>query len=248
MPIDFNSSRFLIFRVFQGPWTRIVQSTQSVASSHQEFAQRIEAEVERPLREFTVRNQEWAGMKNLELNMATVAKAVDSAEGKVEKLKNRGPKAKTHQVAEAASAASNALAEWDSQAPFVFEKFQAADESRVNQLRDVLTTWQTLEVDQSQRSMQSAESTLNIILDISTEDEIRGFANKATVGKQRIERERSRTASSGATTGMPSSTPSIVTDDSVSVQSSGSGGGSGGGSYRSPLVSIGFWYSNMLTL
>ena len=85
MPIDFNSSRFLIFRVFQGPWTRIVQSTQSVASSHQEFAQRIEAEVERPLRDFTVRNQEWAGMKNLELNMAAVAKAVDSAEGKVEK-------------------------------------------------------------------------------------------------------------------------------------------------------------------
>ncbi|CAZ83113.1 unnamed protein product [Tuber melanosporum] len=186
--------------VFQGPWTRIVQSTHSVASSHQEFAQKIDAEVERPLRDFTVRNQEWAGMKNLETNMAAVAKAVDSAEEKVEKLKKRGPKAKAHQVAEAASAASNALAEWDSQAPFVFEKFQAADESRVNQLRDVLTTWQTLEVDQSQRSMQSAESTLNIILDISTEDEIRGFANKATVGKQRIERERSRTASSGATT------------------------------------------------
>ncbi|KAG0643859.1 hypothetical protein HOY80DRAFT_879540 [Tuber brumale] len=214
--------------VFQGPWTRIVQSTHSVASSHQEFAQKIEAEVERPLRDFTVRNQEWGGMKNLETNMAAVAKAVDSAEEKVEKLKKRGPKAKAHQVAEAASAASNALAEWDSQAPFVFEKFQAADESRVNQLRDVLTTWQTLEVDQSQRSMQSAESTLNVILDISTEDEIRGFANKATVGKQRIERERSRTASSGATTGMPSSTPSIVTDDSVSVQSSGSVSGGGG--------------------
>ncbi|CUS15541.1 unnamed protein product [Tuber aestivum] len=216
--------------VFQGPWTRIVQSTHTVASSRQEFAQKIEAEVERPLRDFTVRNQEWAAMKNLEVNMAAVAKAVDSAEEKVEKLKKRGPKAKAHQVAEAASTASNALAEWDSQAPFVFEKFQAADESRVNQLRDVLTTWQTLEVDQSQRIMQSAESTLNVILDISTEEEMRGFANKATIGKQRIERERSRTAGSGAATGMPSSTPSIVTDDSVSVQSSGSGGGSGGAS------------------
>ena len=170
--------------------------------------------------------------------MAGVAKLVDSAEEKVEKLKKRGQKAKAHQVAEAASAASNALAEWDSQAPFVFEKFQAADESRVNQLRDILTTWQTLEVEQAQRNMESAEATLNVILDINTDEEIRGFANKATTGKQRIERERSRTASIGAT-GMPSSTPSIVTDDSVSVQSSGSGGGSGGGSYRSSLVSIG---------
>lgn len=213
--------------MFQGPWTRIAASTVSLATSHQELAHRLEAEVERPLRDFTNRNPEWTGIKNMELNLAAAAKAVDVAEEKEQKVKRRGAKAKPQQVAEAANAVSNATGEWDSQAPFAFEKFQAADESRCNHLRDVLTTWQTLELDQSQRDGQTAEATLNVILDIKTSEEIKGFANKATAGKDKIERLRSRTTSSGGPPGIPS-TPSIVTDDSISVQSSGSGGASGG--------------------
>lgn len=164
----------------------------------------------------------------MELTLAAAAKAVDVADEKEQKVKRRGTKAKPQQVADAANAVSNALGEWESQAPFAFEKFQAADESRCNHLRDVLTTWQTLELDQAQMNMQAAETTLNVILDIDTSDEIKGFANKVTVGKDKIERLQSRTTSSGGPPGMPS-TPSIVTDDSVSVQSSGSGGASGGG-------------------
>lgn len=214
--------------MFQGPWTRIATSTVALATSHQEFAHRIEAEVERPLRDFTNRNQEWSGIKSMEVNLAAAAKAVDVAEEKEQKVKRRGAKAKQQQITEAANAVNHASGEWESQAPFAFEKFQAADESRCNHLRDVLTTWQTLELDQAQRNMQAAEATLNVILDINTSDEIKGFVNKVTAGKDKIERLRSRTTSSGGPPGVPS-TPSIVADDSVSVQSSGSGGGSGGG-------------------
>lgn len=168
----------------------------------------------------------------MEMTLAAAAKAVDQAEEKSEKIKRRGQKAKHAQVAEAAKGVESANSEWESQAPFAFEKFQAADESRCNHLRDVLTTWQTLELDQAQRNMQAAETTLNAILDINTNDEIKGFANKVTAGKAKIERLRSRTGSSGGppVPGMPS-TPSIVTDDAVSVHTSGSGGGSGGGMF-----------------
>ncbi|KAI5845733.1 Muniscin C-terminal mu homology domain-containing protein [Morchella snyderi] len=183
--------------VFQGPWTRIASSTTALATSHQEFAQRIDTEVERPLRDFTNRNAEWSGMKNMEMTLAAAAKSVDQAEEKSEKIKRRGQKAKHAQVAEAAKGVESANSEWESQAPFAFEKFQAADESRCNHLRDVLTTWQTLELDQAQRNMQAAEATLNAILDINTNDEIKGFANKVTAGKAKIERLRSRTGSSG---------------------------------------------------
>ncbi|KAL7276530.1 Suppressor of Profilin deletion [Rhizina undulata] len=214
--------------VFQGPWARIVNSTAAIAASHNEFREKIDFEVERPLREFTSRNQEWVGMKHMETTLATAAKAIDSAEDRSEKLKRKGGKAKAQQLSDAATAISNALAEWDSQAPFIFEKLQAADESRCNQLRDALTRFQTLEVDQAQRNMQTAEESLNVILDISTDEEIKGFANRVTAGKLKIERQTSRTAST--TPGLPSSsTPSIVTDDSVSLQSSGSGGGASGG-------------------
>ena len=183
--------------------------------------------MEKPIREFASRNSEWSGMKVMETNLGAVAKSIDSSEDRAEKLRKRGQKAKAQQVAEAAQAVSSAMAEWESQAPFVFEKLQAADESRCNHLRDALTRLQTLELDHAQTTMQSASAILTIILDINTNEEIKAFANKATLSKQKIERQHSRT---GPGNNVPyPATPSIVTDDSVSVQSSGSGGGASAG-------------------
>jgi hypothetical protein len=160
-------------------------------------------------------------MKMMETNLAAVAKAIDSTEERAEKLRKRGQKAKAQQVAEASSAVSNAYAEWDSQAPYVFEKLQVADESRCNNLRDSLTRMQTFELDHAQSAIQAAEATLALMLDVSTNDEVKAFTSKSTAGRQKIERQRSRTVIYPP----HPSTPSIVTDDSVSVQSSGSGGG-----------------------
>ncbi|TGZ81765.1 hypothetical protein EX30DRAFT_340630 [Ascodesmis nigricans] len=208
--------------VFATPWHRIVEATASIADAHSQLANKIESEVERPIREFAIRNSEWTGMKALETNLGTVAKTIDVAEERAEKLKKRGAKAKAQQVADSAASVSSAYAEWDSQAPFVFEKFQVADEGRCNNLKDALTRLQTLELDRTQSSMKAVEETLAEMLDISTADEMKGFANKAIAGRQHLERRRSKASNHRA--GQPS-TPSIVTDDSVSVQSSHSGGG-----------------------
>jgi hypothetical protein len=213
-------------RIFSAPWQRIVESTSALSGAHNQFAQKIADEVEKPIREFATKNSDWSSMKSLETNLGSIAKTVDSAEERAEKLRKRGQKAKPQQVAETASAVSNAHAEWDSQAPFVFEKLEVADEARCNNLRDALTRLQTLELDQAQSTMQAAENTLGLILDLSASDETKAFANKATMGRHKIERQQSRTGS--RTPGHPS-TPSIVTDDSVSVQSSHSGGGVSGG-------------------
>ena len=210
-----------------GPWARIIESTSALAGCHQQFAQKIEMEVERPIRDFVNRNAEWAGMRIMETNLGAVAKSIDAAEERSEKLRKRGQKAKAQQVAEAASAVTNAVAEWESQAPFVFEKLQAADETRCNNLRDALVQLQTFELDQAQSTMSMAEANITVMLDINTSDEIRGFANKATFGRQKIERQQSRTGTINH--GTQPSTPSIVTDDSISVQSTGSGGAPSGG-------------------
>ncbi|KAI5797694.1 Muniscin C-terminal mu homology domain-containing protein [Geopyxis carbonaria] len=212
--------------IFAAPWLRIVESTSSIAVAHQHFSDKLNAEVERPIREFASRNGDWSAMKSLETNLNSVAKSIESTEERAEKLRKRGTKAKAQQVAEAATAVTNAFAEWDSQAPFVFEKLQAADESRCNNLRDALTRLQTLESDRAQTTIKSADLTLGIILDINTNDEIKAFAHKATVSLNKIERHPSRSANAGT---INPSTPSIVTDDSVSVQSSHSGGATSGG-------------------
>ncbi|KAI5821202.1 Muniscin C-terminal mu homology domain-containing protein [Pyronema omphalodes] len=206
--------------VFTAPWTRIVESTSALAAAHHQLSQKLDSEVERPIREFASRNSEWAGMKVMESNLSAVAKLIDSTEERADRLRRKGTRAKATHVAEAAQAVSNAHAEWDSQAPFVFEKLQAADESRCNHLRDALTRLQTLELDHAQASVQSASEVLTVILDINTTEEIKAFAHKATYSRPKIERQQSRTLNHAT---YPA-TPSIVTDDSVSVRSSGSGG------------------------
>jgi hypothetical protein len=190
-----------------------------MATAHHQFAQQLENDVERSIRDFAQRNTEWSGMKTMETNLGAVAKAIDSAEDRAEKLRKRGLRAKAQHVAEAASAVSNALAEWDSQAPYVFEKLQAADESRCNNLRDALTQFQTLELDYAQSAMQAADATLPLILDANTIDEIKAFTNKATMGRQKIERQPTAPRNHAPNP----STPSVVTDDSVSVHTAGSG-------------------------
>lgn len=228
-PRYFDNRRSPHCSVFSGPWHKIVESTASLAGVHNMFAQKIADEVEKPIRDFATRNSDWAGMKSLESNLTAIAKSIQSAEDKADKLQKRGQKAKPQQVAEAASAVSNAQAEWDSQAPFVFEKLEVADEARCNNLRDALTRLQTLELDTATSTSQSAEAILGTLLDISAADETKTFANRATLGRHKLEKQHSRTGTRGSGT---VATPSIITDDSVSVRSSQSGQGHGIGGLK----------------
>ena len=107
-----------------------------------------------------------------------MAKEVEEAQRKNEKLKVKPGKAS--KASDANSELESANQQWSSQAPFVFEQLQALDESRVNHLRDVLTQFQTHEADLVERNRVTTESCLNIMLTISTSDEISTFVAKAT--------------------------------------------------------------------
>lgn len=211
--------------IFSTPWQRIVSATEAVADSHHQLAQKIEADVERPLREFAATNREVQAMSTISGNLAAMAKDIDSAKKKSEKLRDKGAKAQASKVASAVAEVENATMQWESQAPYVFEKLQAVDESRLNHLRDALTQFQTHEVDQVERNRISAEETLNVLLNIETADEIQTWALKMRSGEHA---QPSRKASSAAT---PSrnlapppipTTPSIQADDDRS-QKSGEG-------------------------
>lgn len=103
-------------------------------------------------------------------------KDYDRAEKNAEKAKAKpGPKS-----AGASAELDNAASQWESQAPYVFENLQAADERRWNHLRDVLTQLQTHEVDSAQRYGATSEGVLNALLNVETADEIKTFALKNT--------------------------------------------------------------------
>ncbi|KAJ5618876.1 hypothetical protein N7510_002860 [Penicillium lagena] len=165
--------------IFQIPWQRIITSTEKLAVSHETFASKIEEDVERPLREYSSKNRDMQQMPNIQSNLTGLAKNVEAAQKKVEKSKEKGPKG-ADKLASAVAAVEEVSQQWDSRAPFVFEQLQAADEGRLNHLRDVLTQYETHEVDQVERGRQSAESCLNVLLNIETADEIKTFAAKVS--------------------------------------------------------------------
>ncbi|KAJ4347162.1 Suppressor of Profilin deletion [Didymosphaeria variabile] len=209
--------------VFSTPWQKIVSATEAVAESHHTLAQKIEVDVERPLREFSATNREVQGMSTISGNLASMAREIDTAKKKAEKLREKGTKAKASAVAGAVADVENATLQWESQAPYVFEKLQAVDESRLNHLRDALTQFQTHEVDQVERNRISAEETLNVLLNIETADEIQTWALRARSGEKPPPASRK-----GSSVGTPSRSlapppmpppPTIQADDNRSQKS-----------------------------
>lgn len=161
--------------VFQLPWQRIVAATETMAQSHETLSAKIQADVETPLRQYSSTNREAQSMGNMSGNLSAIAKEVHNAQKKAQKLDAKGG----NRAEDARTNVDDATAQWESQAPFVFEQLQALDESRINHLRDVLTQFQTHELDQIERSRASAETCLNALLNVETADEIKTFALKA---------------------------------------------------------------------
>jgi len=176
-----------------------------MADSHSALATRIEVDVERPLRDFATSNREMQAMSTIQGNLISLAKELERAQQKTDKLRGKGERVEAGKVASANLELDNAQSQWDSQAPYVFETLQAVDETRLNLLRDVLTQFQTHEVDLVQKSQTSAEHCLNVLLSLQTEDEIKMWALKMVQGKPRIERaQRPSIPSPASHVGRPS--------------------------------------------
>jgi len=147
---------------FSSAWQRIVSSVEELAASHHTLARGIEHDVVGPLRNFSGNNREMQSMSTIQGNLASMAREVEGRNGKSGRGRN--------------GSVDNATEQWDSQAPYVMEQLQAVDESRCNHLRDVLTQYQTHEVDQVERNRLTAEQCLNALLTVETADEIKMFA------------------------------------------------------------------------
>jgi hypothetical protein len=119
-------------------------------------------------------------MANITGNLRAIAKEADNAHKKQAKLNEKGGKAAAGKVASAASEVEAAQGQWDSQAPYVFERLQAVDEARVDHQRNGLTQFQTHVIECFSATGSSAEECLNALLNVQTADEITTFAIKTT--------------------------------------------------------------------
>ena len=166
-------------------------STEGLAKAHHTLAQNIGNEVEVPLREWSNKDRDVQQMNNIIGNIQAIAKDLENAQKKSEKLSGKGGKADAGKVATAASGVESALTQWESQAPYVFERLQAVDEARVDNMRNVLTQYQTFVIEAGSSLSESAEDSLNALLNVQTADEIKTFAMKQTKTMPKSQRRQS---------------------------------------------------------
>lgn len=209
-----------------------MNSVESIADSHHNLADRIQKDVETPLRQFASQSREMQGMSTIQGNLAAMAKEYEEAQHQSEKLSKKGGKASAQKVENAASKLQSAEQQWQAQAPFVFESLQAVDERRLNHLRDVLTQLETHESDRIERSRVAVEQTVSALLEVNTAQEIRNWSEMTTAGRPVTDRPARQVSSAGeSVTGsnplpIPPPTPRSthsVTPSEVSKQE-GSGG------------------------
>jgi F-BAR domain only protein len=120
-----------------------------------------------------------------------LAKELEDATDKADRLNRKGGKAASQKVDAASTRLESAQHEWDSQAPFAFESLQVLDEQRINQLRDLLTQFQTLAVDEAQREQATSADAVATMLEIDTTTEILAFSRRVIDGKPRLEKRSS---------------------------------------------------------
>lgn len=136
-------------------------------------------------------------------HLASVAREFAEAQRKMDKARDKSGKRATH----ASLSVEDAGREWQSQAPHVFEQLQAVDETRINYLRDVLTQFQTHEIDHVERNRASAESCLNALLNLETADEIKTFAARVAGGRMSFPRRPSSSTGVGRAANAPAPGP-----------------------------------------
>lgn len=181
----------------------------------------MDADVERPLREYQSKNREMQAMSTTQGNLASLCKDLEITQKKAEKTKSGKPWAS--KTANATSDVDHALQQWESQAPYVFERLQALDENRVNHLRDVLTQLQTHELDQIEKCRIAAENCLNVLLNVDTTDEISTFVARYSGGEPSlISKHRGPVTTDNALPNPPQMVASP--DDGASQRSSVSAG------------------------
>lgn len=210
--------------IFQTPWDKILQSADAIAASHQLYARNVEKDVEQALRAFQTR-KEMQSINTISANLQSMAKELDEAQERSDKLSRKGGRANAQKVDQATSRLEAAQQQWGSQAPFIFESLQALDEQRINHLRDVLTQLVTHEVDQAARTQASAEDVLNTLLEVQTDQEIKNFVHRTTAGRPKLEKRTTSARQSSSAAATPSLAPPSLSghrgddDDGVSEHS-----------------------------
>lgn len=219
-----------ILSLFLPAWKQVLAEADEAAHNHYIFTQRVEKDVEIPLRNYMSEATEAKEFNSQKTNMASLATTAATAQRDSDKLTAKGGKANASKLESANSKLQNAHQQWDAQAPFIMETFQMLDEARLNHLRELLTQYQTHELQALTDRRRSIEKAMNALLEVDTAQEIKNWAQAMTVGKpitERRARQLSMNPSIGSVASPDSPAPTSSHGDDMSSHSNSQDHGRG---------------------
>lgn len=154
--------------LFEAIWLAVVRSTGEVADASNSLAHKLQHDVEQPLRRYcSSKSPQWMDMKVLQDELETLGQNFKNSVDQRKKKHGDSPE--------------EVRAQWENQAPYILEQVETIDESRLGHLKNLLTTFGTLEADKSEKTMKISEMVLNSILSYEPLDDVAAYA--ALVGK-----------------------------------------------------------------
>lgn len=153
--------------LFEAIWLAVVRSTGEVADASNSLAHKIQHDVEQPLRRYCAKSPQWMDMKVLQDELETLGQNFKNSVDHRKKKHGDSPE--------------EVRSQWENQAPYILEQVETIDESRLGHLKNLLTTFGTLEADKSEKTMKISETVLNGILSYEPIDDVAAYA--ALVGK-----------------------------------------------------------------
>ncbi|KAG0199810.1 hypothetical protein BGX28_006983 [Mortierella sp. GBA30] len=146
---------------FTAPWEKLSAESTELAALHGQFSLRISNEIERPLRDYARINSEWQNLPLAETNCNRIAKEFDEKQAKVTKYtraveKVSGKKAETaeQKLMDYTKQLESTRTAWRLEGPIVLQKYQSVDQSRLEHLKQVITTFEAI---QTETVLQVAE-------------------------------------------------------------------------------------------
>lgn len=109
-------------------------------------------------------------VSSLEAQLSKDQKKAESASGG--KKANQADQA----VADTERTLKQTLELWEAEAPFAFEAYQRIDSQRLNQMKEVITKFETARSDAAQRLMASTEQSMQVVLNFDPQTDMQEFA------------------------------------------------------------------------
>lgn len=175
---------------FATPWNDVTRTVRETSRGAKSFVRKLRTEIEPEVRQVTSNSAGWNQARMAQGRLVEIAQKVSSSEDHVGKNARRS----SSKQEAAGREAQQARTVWETQAPELCDAIERVDEERFVKLKDVLTAYETLEMDRSQASIKGYERAIQSLIQFEPKDEVQSFAAQVIGGEVRAPEAPSSTS------------------------------------------------------